>query len=240
MHSRAAKLIARAGLASRREAEDWLLAGRVKYRGEILRDLARKLPSAAGLTIDGRPVPPPPRPRLWLYHKPLRQLSTRFDDKNRPVIFASLPAPMRSLLNVGRLDYMSEGLLLLTNHGGLKRHLELPVSGYRRRYRVLLDKAPDKDSFAPVERGLTLAGEVFRPAKVQIRPASASLWVRVELREGRKHEVRRLMQACGFAVRRLVRTHYGPFALGSLAAGDYALLPESKTRRLLPDFTGWE
>lgn len=234
---RIAKVIARAGLASRREAERMIAAGRVSVNGAVIDSAALNVTAADRITVDGRPLEAPPPPRMWLYHKPAGLVSTARDEKGRPTIYDNLPADMPRVMSVGRLDLTSEGLLLLTNDGALKRRLELPATGWMRRYRVRLRGRPEDADFAPLREGLVIDGERFQPMTVTLdRQQGANAWVTVAIREGRNREVRRAMAALGLAVNRLIRVSYGPFQLGRLKPGEV----EEIRPRVLRDQLGLE
>jgi 23S rRNA pseudouridine2605 synthase len=217
---RIAKRLARAGVTSRRGAEAMIAAGRVAVNGRAIDSPALNVGPGDAVTVDGRPVAAPEPTRLWRYHKPVGLVTSEADEKGRDTVFAHLPAEMPRVVSVGRLDLNSEGLLLLTNDGGLKRRLELPSTGWLRKYRVRArGEAVDAD-FAPLRAGLTVGGERFAPMTVAIdRQQGANVWLTVGLREGRNREVRRALEAVGLAVNRLIRIGYGPFQLGDLAPG---------------------
>lgn len=218
---RIAKVLARAGVASRREAERLIEAGRVAVNGKIIASPALNVTAADRITFDGKPLEAPEDPRLWLYHKPEGLVTTAKDEKGRPTVFDSLPEGMPRVMSVGRLDMSSEGLLLLTNDGGIKRRLELPSTGWLRKYRVRVHGTPDDAVFAPLRKGITIDGERFRPMEVALdRQQGANAWVTVGLREGRNREIRRAMEAIGLPVSRLIRVSYGPFRLGELKPGE--------------------
>ena len=217
---RIAKVIARAGRASRREAERLIEAGRVTVNGQKIASPALNVTPADKVVVDGRALGAPEPPRLWLYHKPKGRVTTTSDEKSRSTIYDDLPEDMPRVMSVGRLDLNSEGLLLLTNDGGLKRKLELPATGWLRRYRVRVNGTPTEATFEPLRRGLTLDGERFQPMLVTLdRQKGANAWATVSIREGRNREVRRAMEAVGLVVNRLIRLSYGPFQLGNLAPG---------------------
>lgn len=217
---RIAKAIARAGRASRREAERLIEAGRVRVNGAPVTRAATNVTPDDRVTVDGCPLAAPAPPRLWRYHKPPGRVTTHRDEKGRPTIFDDLPADLPRVMSVGRLDLTSEGLLLLTNDGALKRRLELPSTGWVRKYRVRLRGRPDDGEFAPLRRGITVEGETFQPMEVTLdRQQGDNAWLTVGLREGRNREVRRALATLGFTVNRLIRISYGPFQLGNLAPG---------------------
>jgi 23S rRNA pseudouridine2605 synthase len=217
---RIARRLARAGIASRRVAETMIAAGRVAVNGKVVETPALNVTAADRVTVDGRPVAAPEPARLWRYHKPAGLVTTERDEKGRETVFGHLPPDMPRVVSVGRLDLNSEGLLLLTNDGALKRRLELPSTGWVRRYRVRARGTPDDAALAPLRRGLTVGGERFQPMSVVIdRQQGRNVWLTVGLREGRNREVRRALETVGLAVNRLIRISYGPFQLGDLASG---------------------
>ena len=217
---RIAKVLARAGVASRREAERMIEAGRVSVNGRRIDSPALDVAPTDRIRVDGRDLAAAEPPRLWLYHKPPGLVTTASDERGRPTVFAALPADMPRVMSVGRLDLTSEGLLLLTNDGGLKRRMELPSTGWLRRYRVRVHGAPQDAALEPLRRGLVLGGERFQPMDVSVdRQQGANAWLTISLREGRNREIRRAMEAVGLRVNRLIRVSYGPFQLGGLAPG---------------------
>jgi len=217
---RIAKVLARAGLASRRDAEVMIAQGRVRVNGAVIISPALNIGPRDRVLVDGKPLPAAEPPRLWLYHKPTGIVSTARDEKGRATVFDALPEDMPRVMSVGRLDLNSEGLLLLTNDGALKRKLELPATGWLRKYRVRVNGTPDEARLAPLRRGITVEGEVFQPMSVSIdRQQGANAWLTIGIREGRNREIRRAMEAVGLVVNRLIRTAYGPFALGDLEPG---------------------
>jgi len=217
---RIAKVIARAGVASRREAERLIAAGRVTVNGQRITGPALNVTAADRVVVDGRALDAPEPARLWLYHKPRGRVTTTRDEQGRPTIYDDLPGDMPRVVSVGRLDLNSEGLLLLTNDGALKRKLELPATGWLRRYRVRVNGTPVDATFAPLRTGLTIGAERFQPMIVTLdRQKGANAWVTVSIREGRNREVRRAMESVGLVVNRLIRLSYGPFQLGNLKPG---------------------
>ncbi|PRX37477.1 23S rRNA pseudouridine2605 synthase [Meinhardsimonia xiamenensis] len=218
---RIAKVLARAGIASRRDAERMIAEGRVAVNGRVIDSPALNVTAADRITVDGKPLPAPEPPRLWLYHKPAGLVTTARDEKGRPTIFDRLPPDLPRVMPVGRLDINSEGLLLLTNDGEIKRRLELPSTGWLRRYRVRVKGTPTEEMLAPLREGLTLDGERFQPMQITIdRQQGANAWLTVGIREGKKREIRRAMEAVGLTVNRLIRISYGPFQLGQLKPGE--------------------
>jgi 23S rRNA pseudouridine2605 synthase len=217
---RIAKVIARSGRASRREAEKLIEAGRVAVNGKLIASPALNVVPSDKITVDGAPLGPAEPPRLWLYHKPVGLVTTERDEKGRPTVFGALPEGMPRVMSVGRLDMNSEGLLLLTNDGEIKRKLELPSTGWTRKYRVRVHGEPTDDIFEPLRKGIVIEGERFQPMTVTLdRQQGANAWITVSLKEGKNREVRRAMEAVGLTVNRLIRVSYGPFRLGELKAG---------------------
>ncbi|SFP19955.1 23S rRNA pseudouridine2605 synthase [Tranquillimonas alkanivorans] len=217
---RIAKVLARAGVASRREAERMIEAGRVSVNGKTIASPALNVTEKDRITVDGKEVGEAEAPRLWLYHKPAGLVTTARDEKGRETVFDKLPEGMPRVMSVGRLDINSEGLLLLTNDGGIKRKLELPATGWLRKYRVRVKGAPKDADFEPLRRGLTLEGERFQPMTVTLdRQQGANAWLTVAIREGKNREIRRAMEAIELPVNRLLRVSYGPFRLGDLKPG---------------------
>ncbi|QHQ34035.1 pseudouridine synthase [Algicella marina] len=217
---RIAKRIARAGLASRREAERLIGEGRVSVNGKRIDSPALNVSEKDVITVNGKPLAAKEPVRMWRYHKPAGLVTTTADEKGRATIFDRLPEEMPRVMSVGRLDLNSEGLLLLTNDGDLKRRLELPATGWVRKYRVRAKGVPKDEDLEPLRRGVTVDGEVFRPMQVTLdKQQGANFWLTIGLREGKNREIRRAMDTVGFAVNRLIRVSYGPFQLGDLARG---------------------
>ena len=218
---RIAKVLSRAGVASRREAERMIEAGRVSVNGKVIGSPALNVTEADRIAVDGKALKAAEPPRLWLYHKPLGLVTTAKDEKGRQTVFDALPEDMPRVMSVGRLDINSEGLLLLTNDGEIKRRLELPSTGWLRKYRVRVNGTPEEAMLERLRAGMEVEGETFQGMQVSLdRQQGANAWLTVGLREGRNREVRRAMIAVGLAVNRLIRVSYGPFQLGQLKPGE--------------------
>ena len=236
---RIAKVIARAGLGSRREVERWIADGRVAVDGRVLDSPALTVTAANRITVDGRELPQPERARLFRFHKPRGMLTTAHDPQGRPTIYDGMPAGLPRLMPVGRLDFNSEGLLLLTNDGGLKRHLELPVTGWLRRYRARVHGIPDAQALAQLRGGVTIEGVRYGPIEAEIdRQQGSNCWLRVALSEGKNREVRRVLEYLNLPVNRLIRIAYGPFQLGDLAPGTCVEVPARTMRDQLGKVLG--
>jgi 23S rRNA pseudouridine2605 synthase len=227
---RVAKVIARAGLCSRRDAEDWIAAGRVSVNGAVIASPALNVTGQDSISVDGKPLPVRERTRLFLYHKPADLVTTNDDPQGRPTIFDALPKDLPRLLTVGRLDIGTEGLLLLTNDGGLARVLELPETGWLRRYRVRAHGEVRQDQLDSLRSGLTVDGIHYGPIEATLdRTQGANVWLTFSIREGKNREVRNVLGAIGLQVNRLIRVSFGPFQLADLAEGE---VEEVKTRIL--------
>jgi 23S rRNA pseudouridine2605 synthase len=222
---RVAKALARAGVASRREVERLIAAGRVALNGAVLTTPAVKVARGDILTVDGVAVGEAEPARLFRYHKPTGLVTTHSDPQGRRTVFQALPQGLPRLISIGRLDLNSEGLLLLTNDGGLARALELPATGLARRYRARARGRITQEKLDTLKNGVTVDGVTYgaieaRLDKVKEGADSANLWITLTLAEGKNREVRRVLEALGVTVNRLIRLAYGPFALGALAPGE--------------------
>lgn len=223
---RLAKMLARAGLCSRREAERWIAEGRVSVDGSIQTSPAINVSPETDIRVDGKPIPQPERARLWRYHKPTGLVTTHRDERGRPTVFDALPKDLPRLISVGRLDLNSEGLLLLTNDGALARRLELPATGWARRYKVRVHGAVDPARLAALANGTTIDGIAYGQIRASLeRTQGSNAWVAMTLNEGKNREVRRVLEHLGLQVTRLIRLSYGPFQLGNLERGAIAEVP---------------
>ena len=217
---RIAKLLARAGIASRREIERMIAEGRIALNGEKITTPATLLNDVTGLTVDGRPVRPAKATRLYRFYKPQRALTAAHDPKGRPTIYDKLPPGLPRLMPVGRLDFLTEGLLLLTNDGELKRQLELPNSGVVRTYRARAFGTATQNQLERLAEGITIEGVRYGSINANLeRRTGRNCWIEMSLAEGKNREVRRVLEHLGLQVSRLIRTAYGPFTLEGLDPG---------------------
>ncbi len=218
---RIAKYLARAGIASRRDAEAMVAAGQVRMNNEAVSHPATFVQPGDLVTVNGQAVSVPERTRLWRYHKPDGLVTTHKDPEGRATVFEHLPPGLPRVISVGRLDLTSEGLLLLTNDGALSRHLELPATGWLRRYRVRVHGGVNPASLRRLADGMVVDGIKFGPIEAAVDSVQrANTWLSVSLKEGRNREIRRVMDALLLPVTRLIRIAYGPFQLGHLGKGD--------------------
>ncbi|WP_281983884.1 pseudouridine synthase [Thalassorhabdomicrobium marinisediminis] len=218
---RIAKVLARAGVASRRECEKIVEAGRVSVNGKTVLTPALNVMATDRILVDGKPLAEKEPPRIWMYHKPAGLVTTERDEKGRKTVFDALPPDMPRVMSVGRLDLNSEGLLLLTNDGELKRKMELPTTGWLRRYRVRIKGTLSEAKLDELRAGIEVDGVRYAGAEVTFdRQQGANAWLTMGLREGKNREIRRLMEAQGVVVNRLLRISYGPFQLGTLQPGE--------------------
>jgi 23S rRNA pseudouridine2605 synthase len=232
---RIAKWLARAGVASRRDAEKLIAEGRVRLNNAVVTHPATFVTPDDIVLVNGTVVETPERTRLWRYHKPDGLVTTHRDPEGRPTVFDKLPPSLPRVVSVGRLDLTSEGLLLLTNDGALARRLELPATGWIRRYRVRVHGRPDEARLAALARGVTVEGVRYGPIEAGLDAMKGdNAWVTVALREGRNREVRRVMQFLGLPVTRLIRIAYGPFQLGTLPRGAVEEVPARVLRDQVP------
>jgi 23S rRNA pseudouridine2605 synthase len=232
---RIAKALARAGLCSRRDAERWIIAGRVAVNGEVLQSPARDVGPQDAVTVDGRPLPVAEPVRLWRYYKPKGLVTTHRDPEGRPTVFDHLPDDMPRVISVGRLDFNTEGLLLLTTDGALARHLELPATGWLRRYRIRAHGAVTQADLDRLRQGVELDGVRYGPIEATLdREQGSNVWLTLGLREGKNREVRKVLASLDLQVNRLIRISFGPFQLLDLEPGAV----EPVKRRVLADQLG--
>jgi 23S rRNA pseudouridine2605 synthase len=227
---RIAKVVSRAGLASRRDAEEWIVQGRVTVNGRIINSPALDVTANDVIEVDGKPLPARERTRLFLYHKPRGLMTTHADPEGRPTVFDNLPEHLPRVISIGRLDFNTEGLLLLTNDGGLARALELPETGWLRRYRVRAHGEVTQAQLDQLAEGIEVDGVKYGPIEASLeRDQGANVWLVVAIREGKNREVRNVLAHLGLEVNRLIRVSYGPFQLGEIAESE---VQEIKTRVL--------
>jgi 23S rRNA pseudouridine2605 synthase len=233
---RIAKLVARAGLCSRRDAEDWIVQGRVAVNGRVINSPALDVTANDVVTIDGKPLPERERTRLFLYHKPRGLMTTHDDPEGRPTVFDNLPEGLPRLISIGRLDFNTEGLLLLTNDGGLSRALEHPDTGWLRRYRVRAHGEVTQAQLDELKKGVEVDGVKYGPIEATLeRDQGANVWLVFAIREGKNREVRNVMAHLGLEVNRLIRVSYGPFQLGEIAEGQVDEIKSRVLREQLGD-----
>jgi 23S rRNA pseudouridine2605 synthase len=232
---RIARALARAGLCSRRQAERWIAEGRVSVNGEVLASPARDVTQRDRILVDGKELPAAEPPRLWRYHKPKGLVTTHADPQGRPTVFDKLPEHLPRVVSVGRLDVNTEGLLLLTNDGALARHLELPATGWLRRYRVRAHGTIAQEALDRLKDGVEIGGVRYGPIEATLDKVQGSnVWLSIGLREGKNREVRTILDHLGLTVNRLIRVSFGPFQLRELEPGDV----EPVKRRVLIDQLG--
>lgn len=223
---RIAKVLARAGLCSRREAERWIADGRVRVDGKTLDSPAFTVDTSNTILVDGKPLPEAQEARLWRYHKPTGVVTTHKDPQGRPTVFERLPKHLGRVISVGRLDLNSEGLLLLTNDGELARKLEMPATGWVRRYRVRVRGTVDEKALEKLKDGITVAGIKYGAIDAVLDSATrTNAWLTVSLTEGKNREIRKVMEHLDLSVNRLIRLSYGPFQLGKLGRGEVEEVP---------------
>jgi 23S rRNA pseudouridine2605 synthase len=232
---RIAKLLAHAGVASRRDVERMIADGRVALNGVLLSTPATVLSSLDGITVDGHPIAKTQGLRVWRYYKPTGCLTTHRDPQGRPTVFELLPPELPRVVSVGRLDMNTEGLLLLTNDGELARFLELPANAQERRYRVRVHGSVSQMQLEDLASGITLDGIHYGPIIADLEQSRGrNSWLAISLREGKNREVRRICEHLGLLVARLIRVGFGPFELGDLEPTELSELPARVLRRLLP------
>ncbi|MGF1625154.1 MAG: pseudouridine synthase [Alphaproteobacteria bacterium] len=237
---RIAKVMARSGLCSRRDAERMIGEGRVTLGGAVVETPATIVGPKDLIAVDGKPLPELEKARLWRYHKPDGLVTTHRDEKGRPTVFDRLPAGMPRVISIGRLDLTSEGLLLLTNDGGLARMLELPSTGWKRRYRARVYGTVTDSHLARLAAGITVDGVNYGPIEAVLeREQGDNAWLAMSLREGKNREIRKVLEHLGLQVNRLIRIAYGPFQLGNLPRGEVEEVKRGVMRaqlgHLLPD-----
>jgi 23S rRNA pseudouridine2605 synthase len=218
---RIAKVIARSGLCSRREAERWIEEGRVEVDGQVTTTPGVCVDNPSQLRVDGKPLPRMEKARLWCYYKPSGQVTTHYDPEGRPTVFENLPRELPRVISIGRLDQLSEGLLLLTNDGEFARYLEHPSSELLRTYRVQVFGELNETQLGLLQKGITIDGFEYKSIKIKVLSVKGQRsWFEMVLREGKNREIRNIMDHFGLKVLKLIRERYGPFSLGNLYPGE--------------------
>ncbi len=236
---RIAKRLARAGVCSRREAERMIGAGRIGVDGKIITSPALNVTSENKITVDGKIIGAAEAPRVWRYHKSSGTITTNRDPQGRPTVFEKLPPEMPRVVSIGRLDFNTEGLLLLTNDGEIARHMELPANAWLRHYRVRVYGEVDAKKLAALDKGITISGIRYDGIKAEIekeKKEGKNIWLSITIREGKNREVRKIMEHLGLQVTRLIRTSFGPFQLGKLVRGGIEEVPRRILRETLGNF----
>lgn len=234
MAERLAKFMARSGVCSRRQAEEFIRQQRVTVNGEVVDTPAFNVSGNEKILLDGEKLPEKQENRLWLYHKPVGLVTTHKDEKGRPTVFDNLPVGLPRVISVGRLDLNSEGLLLLTNSGELSHTLELPSNGWSRRYKVRVHGIVDDKKLQNLQNGIVIDGVSYGSIKAVVESKQGTnSWLTVTLAEGKNREIRKVMKAIGLEVARLIRLSYGPFQLGSLKPGEVREVPQKVLKEQL-------
>lgn len=232
---RIAKRIASAGICSRRDAERAIEQGRVKVDGVVLKTPAFLVDENNVVEVDGTMIGEKPAARVWCYHKPAGLITSAKDPKGRPTVFENLPHYLPRVVSIGRLDFNSEGLLLLTTDGALARQLELPQNGWKRKYRVRVHGKVTPEIIGRLQKGVKIKGISYAGCTVEVeRVQGTNTWVLMTLTEGKNREIRRLMDFFGLPVTRLIRISYGPFNLGNLGKGEVREIPAKTLKELIP------
>lgn len=234
---RIAKVIARAGLCSRRQAEQWIADGRVEVNGKALDTPAFTVGPRDRIVVDGNPLPEKEDTRLFIFHKPIGCLTTNKDPQGRKTVFDLMPDNLPRLITVGRLDFNTEGLLLLTNDGELGRYLENPATALKRTYRIRAHGSVTQEQLDGLKDGVTVSGIHYGPIEAKLeKNQGANVWVEMKITEGKNREVRKVMESLGLEVNRLIRTSYGPFSLGAQKKAQAKEIPAPSLRKLLAEF----
>ncbi len=234
---RIAKFMAECGIASRRKSEELIVAGKVRINGQIVTDMATKVTDSDNIEVFGKPIHRQRELKLWLFNKPKGVLTTSFDPQNRKIIYDILPKRFKNIITVGRLDFNTEGLLILTNNGDFSRQLELPSSKISREYRVRVLGALTKEMIDKIESGITVDGIRYQKCKVMVEKElsdarTKNFWLRIILTEGKNREIRNIFEYFGLRISRLIRVSYGPFYLEGLTSGEVVEVPKEVVERL--------
>lgn len=231
---RIAKYLARAGIASRREAEKLIEQGIVTVDGQVLTSPAFKVIEGMDVRVDGARVKTKEPPRLWRYHKPAGLVTTHKDPQGRPTVFEALAERLPRVISIGRLDLTTEGLLLLTNDGALARQLELPANAWVRRYRIRAYGRTSQDELDKLGNGVTIDGVDYKPIRAKLdQVKGGNVWITASITEGKNREIRKVMEHLGLKVNRLIRTAFGPFQLGALPEGAVEEVPSKQLKEQL-------
>lgn len=235
---RIAKTMARAGLCSRRDAERWIAEGRVKVNGSVIDSPALNVSDADDIIVDGKKLPRAEKTRLFIYSKPAGLVTSARDEMGRPTVFDHIPQHLPRLISVGRLDLNTEGLLLMTNDGGLSRYLELPATGWKRVYRVRAHGRITQEQLDRLKDGITIDGIRYGSidARLESGGSAANCWMLFTIAEGKNREVRRVLEHMGLRVNRLIRTSYGPFSLGVIKTGEIVEVPFGVMQKNIPGY----
>jgi 23S rRNA pseudouridine2605 synthase len=237
---RIAKVMARAGLCSRRDAEGWIADGRVSVNGKTLDSPACNVTEQDDIVVDGKALPKAERTRLFLYHKPAGLVTSARDEQGRDTVFGHLPKTLPRVISVGRLDLATEGLLLLTNDGGLSRYLELPSNGWERVYRVRAFGHVRQDQLDPLKDGITIDGVRYGSIDARLEggntKGSSNCWMIFKIKEGKNREIRRVLESLGLRVNRLIRQSYGPYELHAMKPGDVIEVPFAVMKKTVPGY----
>lgn len=233
---RIAKVLARAGVGSRREVERMIADGRIKLDGKVVETPATLISTTKGILVNGNPIEGRDKVRLWRFHKTKGQMTTNYDPEGRPTVFDALPHDLPRVISIGRLDYNTEGLLLFTNDGGLARWLELPKTGWKRQYKVRVHGRVNEQELKKLRHGITIEGIRYGEVEAELdRIQGTNAWLNIAIREGKNREVRRIMEHLGLEVNRLIRTAYGPFELGGLGDNRIEEIPMGAISRVVPE-----
>lgn len=234
---RIAKFMASTGLCSRRDAEKLILDGKISVNGEILKTPAFLVDENDVILNDGKPLNEKPKPRLWVYYKPRGLVVSHKDPEGRATVFQNLPSFMPRVISIGRLDLDSEGLLLLTNDGGLSRHLEAPSTGWKRKYKVRIFGKPTQETLDTLLKGITIEGVHYKSIEAVLeRQQGSNAWILVTLTEGKNREIRKVMEYFGWTVNRLLRLSFGPFELKDMNPGDTTEIPPRVLKNQIGSF----
>jgi 23S rRNA pseudouridine2605 synthase len=237
--TRIAKYISECGFASRRKAEELVLMGKVRVNGTQISNVATKVGESDKVEVFGKPLHRPREIKIWLFHKPKGTLTTSMDPQGRRTIYDVLPSRFKNIITVGRLDFNTEGLLILTNNGDFSRKMELPSSGINREYRVRLLGDISIEDISRIESGITIDGIYYQPCQITIegdhKDARKNFWLRIRLTEGKNREIRNIFEHFGLRISRLIRISFGPFYLEGIKPGDVVEVPKAVTDTLLDE-----